>query len=90
MSDEFLNEFKNRYFYHDGHRGYIVPELVEKFRILCNKTYAKIVWSSSWRVQHEDPNGTVRMNDIMKVWNGKRTPFRIPDWMHAGDCNAQS
>jgi len=48
-SKESMEGFRKRYCLHDGHDGYVVPELVERLKRLCERAECKIVWSSSWR-----------------------------------------
>lgn len=48
-SKESMEGFRKRYCLHDGHDGYVVPELVERLKNICEKAGCKIVWSSSWR-----------------------------------------
>ena len=72
-------EFMQRYYVHDGHEGYIVPELLERLKWICAETDCRIVWSSSWRQSYwkQDPD-TGEFNfdwhEIAALWKAKGLP----------------
>lgn len=79
-SVESKKEFASRYYYHDGESGYVVPELLERLKRLCEETDCKIVWSSSWREYYWKRNqdtGEFNFNyqQIRHLWLAKGLPF---------------
>lgn len=79
-SKESMEEFKSRYFMHDGEPGYVVPGLLERVRSICDITDCRIVWSSSWRENYwvQDPDsGDFRFDyaGIRKLWKAKGLPL---------------
>lgn len=78
-SKESMEEFKQRYFLHNGQDGYVVPELLERFKRICNETGCKIVWSSSWRENYWRMNRDTGepefdWHGIATLWKAKGLP----------------
>lgn len=71
-----LMEFSNLYCKHDGHSGYVVPELVERLKRICDETDCRIVWSSSWRENYvkEGSENSFDMDTIKALWKAKGLP----------------
>lgn len=72
-------EFSSLYCIHDGHNGYVVPELVERFKDICEKTDSMIVWSSSWRENYLLKEIGVDdflfdLDEIRSLWKAKGLP----------------
>ena len=79
-SAESRKEFASRYYYHDGEAGYVVPELLERFKRLCDETDCKIVWSSSWRESYWKRNKDTGdfnfdYHGIRHLWMAKGLPY---------------
>ena len=78
-SKESMEMFRQRYCLHNGEDGYVVPELVERLKNICNRTECKIVWSSSWRENYLKRNpdtGDFYFNyvAIRSLWVAKGFP----------------
>lgn len=73
-----LDEFKKLYYVHDGFKGYVVPELLERVWDICDVTDCHIVWSSSWRTEFAsmyDGSFIFDWNGIERLWKAKGMPF---------------
>ena len=92
-SKQSKQEFCNRYFVHNGHKGYVVPELLERLKWLCNETNCKIVWSSSWRenyLKRDADTGEFRFDyhAIAELWRAKGFPIeRLVGCTPCEDCS---
>lgn len=80
-SKQSKDEFCCRYFAHNGHNGYVVPELVKRLNKLCDDTNCRIVWSSSWRqnyLERDADSGEFRFNyhEIASLWKAKGFPLQ--------------
>lgn len=80
--DESKELFIKRYYMHDGHEGYIVPELRDRLLSLCEKTGCKIVWSSSWREKCWKKNQDTGeygfdWNETRNIWKAKKLPVQL-------------
>lgn len=79
-SSESMEEFKSRYFIHDGETGFVVPELLDRLKSVCERTDCRIVWSSSWRGnywRHDPDSGEERFDwgGIARLWRAKGLPL---------------
>ena len=79
-SSESMAEFKSRYFVHGGETGFIVPELLDRLKSVCDSTDCRIVWSSSWRGNYwiQDPDSGEERFDwggIARLWRAKGLPL---------------
>lgn len=75
-----MKEFERTYCIHDGHTGYVVPELVERFRAMCDCTGCSIVWSSSWRENYWRKDADTGeycfdWHEIGSLWKSKGLPL---------------
>ena len=73
-------EFMERYYLHEGYEGYVVPELLERLKWLCDETGCKIVWSSSWREQFWRKDAMTGefgydWHGIARLWKAKGFPL---------------
>lgn len=80
-SDESMSAFKQRYYLHDNHKGYVVPELLDRFVNLCDETDCRIVWSSSWREGYwkldiDTDEFGFDYHGIAELWKAKGFPLR--------------
>ena len=80
-SDESWDEFKKLYYFHNGHEGYVVPELLDRLINICNETDCRIVWSSSWREDYWKPDIDTGefgfdYHGIAGLWRAKGLPLR--------------
>lgn len=69
------SSFFEQYCMAGGVEGYVVPELLDRFVCLCDRTDAGIVWSSSWRINYERGNGDFDEDGIRRLWTAKGLPF---------------
>ena len=75
-----IDEFKRLYCMHGGEAGYVVPELLERFKRVCDSADCGIVWSSSWREDYWLPDidtGEFRFDyaGIARLWKAKGFPL---------------
>ena len=75
-----MARFKSLYYTHDGEPGYVVPELVDRLKSVCDRTGCRVVWSSSWRQNYwvQDPDSGEFYFDyhrIRHLWEAKGLPF---------------
>jgi len=81
-SDESMEQFKQLYYFHDGHEGYVVPELLERLKWICSETGCRIVWSSSWResywrMNQDSGDGEFDWHAIAELWRAKGLPVEL-------------
>ena len=79
-SKESMEQFKQLYYLHDGHEGYVVPELLERMKWICSETGCRIVWSSSWRenywtMDRDSGEGRFDWHAIASLWRAKGLPL---------------
>ena len=77
---ESMLEFKRSHCIHDGHDGYVVPELVGNLKSVCERTNCRIVWSSSWRENYLKKNPDsgdffFDFKEIRSLWKAKGFPI---------------